>query len=80
MTHPLILALLSCPARPIPGADLLARLYASGPASVDDLLAVGPEIEAEIEAANSLAYRSEQAVKRCLQLKSVPAPQPPPGF
>lgn len=80
MTHPAIAALLSIPPKPLPGCDLLARLYAEAPANVDDLLAVGPEIEEEIQKANKLAYKSQEATRRCLELKPVSAPQAPLGF
>jgi hypothetical protein len=79
-THPAIAALLAIPPRPVPGCDLLARLYAEAPATVDELLEVGYEIEDQIGEAEALARRSEEATRRCLELKPVPAPQIPTGF
>lgn len=78
--NPIITALLLIPPRPLPGVELLAGLYESGPATVDELLEVGPEIEAQINEANSLGYRTSQAVARCLKLQPVSAPRPLAGF
>lgn len=78
--HPAIAALLAIPERPLPGCDLLARLYADGPASVDELLAQSYEIQDQIGEAEALARRSREAVGRCLELSPAPAPQVPTGF
>lgn len=78
--HPAIAALLAIPPRPLPGCDLLARLYANGPATVEELLEVGPEIEDQIGEAEATARRSREAVERCSRLKPVPAPKAPLGF
>lgn len=80
MTHPVILALLAIRPTSFAAADLLVRLYAEAPASIDDILAVQDEIEAAIDEADKLAYRSEKAVKRCLKLRPIPTSRPPTGF
>lgn len=77
--NPIIAALLTLPARPIPGAALLARLHETVPTE-EELLEAGPEIERELNRANQLAQRSKKAVDRCLQLKPVSTPKPPHGF
>lgn len=80
LMHPAIVALLTIPEKPLPGCDLLARLYEDGPASVDELLAVNWEIQDQIGEAEALARRSSEATQRCLELKPVPAPKAPLGF
>jgi hypothetical protein len=80
MTHPAIAVLLSIQPKPLAAANLLHRLYANAPASIDDLLAAQEEIEAAINEADVLAYRSEKAVDRCLRLQPIPASKPPTGF
>lgn len=77
---PAVAALLSCPARPVPGAALLARLYLGSEPGVNELLELQPDIEMALNQANRLAYQSEQVVKRCLALKPVSTPKPPTGF
>lgn len=77
---PAVAALLACPARPVPGAALLARLHEAGVPTIDEMLELQPEIEEAVSQADRLAYQSEQAVKRCLALKPVSTPQPPTGF
>lgn len=77
---PAIAALLAIPEKPVPGVDLLHRLYASKPATVDEILAVAPEVEAAIKEADGLRDRTEKAVRRCLELKPSAAPTVPTGF
>lgn len=78
--NPAIAALLAIEPKPLPGVALLARLYANGPASVEELLEAGPEIEAEMKAANELATHSKEAIERCLKLKPASLPHIPTGF
>jgi len=77
---PALLALLSCPARPVPGVELLARLYDWEPDTIDELLALQPEIEREAARAGQLQYRSQEAVKRCTELRPIPLKHIPFGF
>ena len=78
--HPAIAALLAIAPKPVPGAELLASLYEETPATVDDLLAMQYEIQDQLGEARAVAERSRKAAQRCLRLKPVSTPQPPPGF
>ncbi len=78
--NPAIALLLAIEPRPLAALELLHQLYAAQPATVDEVLAVAPDIEAAINEAEKLAERSRQAVNRCLELKPTSAPQTPSGF
>lgn len=77
---PAIAALLAIAPRPIPGAALLAGLYAEAPAGVEELLEMQYDIQDQLGEARALASRSESAIRRCLELKPVSAPKAPLGF
>ena len=53
---------------------------ATGNVTVDDLIALQPEIEAAVENLWDLAHRSRRLLERCQQLKPVPSNRVPPGF
>lgn len=77
---PAVAALLACPARPVPGAALLARLHEAGEPTIDEMLELQPEIERALDESRGLAHRSTKAIERCLKLKPVPQPKAPTGF
>jgi hypothetical protein len=81
MTHPIIALLLSIPPAPVLAIALLHEvLQGEKPATLEEIIRRGPEVEAAIRQADDLAYRSNEAVERCLKLKPVSAPRPPLGF
>lgn len=75
---PAIAILLSVTPRPLAALQLWQRLGERPTA--EELIALGPEIEAAIDEADDMARRVDGAVQRCLKLRPTSATQTPPGF
>lgn len=68
------------PAR-VQAIDLLQQFYGGDqPATITEIIERGANIEAAIKEAVDLSDRSQQAVRRCLNLKPVSTPKAPIGF
>jgi PRTRC genetic system protein C len=80
LTHPIITLLLSIPPARVPAIDLLHQFYGEASATMEQIIARGPEIEQAFDQADALARRSNEALDRCLRLKPVSAPKVPLGF
>lgn len=73
-------ALLSIQPADLTGIETLQRLTSGEIATVADLLALQPEIAQAEEQMAGLAKRSQELIKRCLQLTAQPSPRLPSGF
>lgn len=80
MSSQVVNALLSIQPADLAGIETLQRLASGEIATAADLLAIQSEIEQAEEQMAGLAKRSQEVVKRCLQLTAQPSPRLPSGF
>lgn len=79
--NPVIERLLRVQPKPIVAIPLIWQLARGElPPTVDDLLALAPEIEAAKDELEKIASRSERIVEKCCELKPIPSPTVPTGF
>lgn len=79
--NPVIERLRRLEPKPVQAIPLMWQLGRDGlPASVDELLALAPEIEAAQAEIDRISTQSARIVELCLKLSPVPSPKTPTGF
>lgn len=80
MMNPVVARLVKIKPRRLAFLAVVHRLKTEPPESAEELLQIGPEIEAAMNEAGRVAGESRKVVEACLRLEPVPSEQPPQGF
>lgn len=78
--NPVTGRLMALEPRPLEFLEIIHRLSSDQLTTAQQVLAIGPEIEASVKQAERIAESSQKVINLCLQLQPIPSEQPPHGF